>query len=190
MKRTASRALLPVAAALSLLVMHAFLAGCSREPARPNIVVVVLDTVRRDFTGCGAGESFTPNLDRLMSEATGFTNAWATAPWTPPSHASMFTGLLPSTHNCRGRSRTLPTRWPTLAERLGDAGYETAAFHSNPWLTDELTGLMRGFETRFIEASTDMDIFGRSAQGGAETVRNISRWLDGRRQATARSSCS
>lgn len=172
---------LAVAAAVALLSAYSFLAGCSRKPARPNIVVVVLDAVRRDFTGCGAaGESFTPNLDRLASEGTGFTNAWATAPWTPPSHASMFTGLLPSTHNCRGRDRTLATRWPTLAERLGGAGYETAAFHSNPWLTNELTGLMRGFQAQFIETTLNMDVFARSAQGGPEAVRNISEWLDRR----------
>jgi arylsulfatase A-like enzyme len=181
MTRTARRlSLLVVTASLALLAVLPLLVGCSRKPARPNVVVVVLDSVRRDFTGCGGAESSTPNLDRLMSEATGFTNAWATAPWTPPSHASMFTGLLPSKHDCRGRSRTLPTRWPTLAERLGDAGYETAAFHSNPWLTNELTGLMRGFETQFTEAAPDMGVFGRSEQGGPETVRNISRWLDGR----------
>ncbi|MBN2565376.1 MAG: sulfatase-like hydrolase/transferase, partial [Candidatus Eisenbacteria bacterium] len=78
-----------------LLVLVAVLAlpGCERGPSRPNIVLVVLDTVRRDHTGCGNGESFTPRLDALASEGTTFTNAWSPSPWTPPSHASMFTGL-------------------------------------------------------------------------------------------------
>lgn len=167
--------IVPVLAAAALL-----LPGCSRRPEHPNVIVIVLDTVRRDHTVCGGVAGVTPNLDALAADAAVFTNAWATAPWTPPSHASMFTGLLPSTHDCRGRSRTLATRWPTLAERLRAAGYETAAFHANPWLTNELTGLMRGFQTTRIGAAPTMDIYARTAQGGPETVESVREWLDSR----------
>lgn len=169
-------------AVLSVVMIAIFLAtGCGEtRPARPNIVLVVLDTVRRDATGCGETRSYTPHLDGLMAEGTGFTDAWSAAPWTPPSHASMFTGLLPSGHNCTGRNPVFSIEHPTLAERLRESGYETAAFHSNPWLTDELTGLLRGFDTRFVEADYTMSIFGESAQGGPETAGNICRWLDDR----------
>jgi arylsulfatase A-like enzyme len=168
------------AAGLALAAAALLLSGCDRRPERPNVVLVVLDTVRRDHTICGGSASATPNLDSLAADAAVFTNAWAAAPWTPPSHASMFTGLLPSTHDCRGRQRTLATRWPTLAERLRAAGYETAAFHANPWLTNELTGLMRGFETARIGAAPNMDIYARTAQGGPETVAAVGEWLESR----------
>jgi len=154
------------AALAACAVAAALLAfGCSREtPARPNVVVVVLDTVRRDYTGCGPGESYTPNMDSLMAEGTGFTNAWATAPWTPPSHASIFTGRLPSHHQCTAKNPMLPPEVTSLAERLQEEGYETAAFHSNPWLTLEMTDLTRGFDVLHEP----------------EAIRNIRAWLDTR----------
>jgi arylsulfatase A-like enzyme len=157
--------------------------GCSREPARPNIVLVVLDAVRRDVTGCAGDLSATPNLDALMEDGTGFTNAWATAPWTPPSHASMFTGLLPSGHRCSSKSPRFTSDAVTLPEILAVEGYETAAFHSNPWLTDHLTGLLHGFDSEFVAGPPGIqiiDIVAMSRQGGRETVDNVSKWLDER----------
>jgi len=178
MAHRSSRALaVGLAAALALAV------GCSREPTRPNVVLVILDTVRRDFTGCGEGASATPNLDALMDEGTGFTNAWATAPWTPPSHASMLTGLLPSGHRCTSKSPRLVSDAATLQKVLGGAGYETAAFHSNPWLTDELTGLLRGFDSEFVAGPPGIqivNIIAMSRQGGRETVDNVAGWLEER----------
>jgi len=170
------------AALAACAVAAALLAfGCSREtPARPNVVVVVLDTVRRDYTGCGPGESYTPNMDSLMAEGTGFTNAWATAPWTPPSHASIFTGRLPSHHQCTAKNPMLPPEVTSLAERLQEEGYETAAFHSNPWLTLEMTDLTRGFDVLHEETTTDMTRFDQTSQGGPEAIRNIRAWLDTR----------
>jgi len=157
--------------------------GCGeREPARPNVVVVVLDTVRRDVAELSpSGVSFTPNLDRLASEGTTFTNAWATGPWTVPSHASMLTGLLPSSHGCTGYSTFLSDERRTVAEHLADGGYETVAFFSNPWLTDRMSGMLRGFDMRYVETGhDDTHIFNIVDQGGKETSENIAEWLDGR----------
>ena len=90
-----------VAAAAILVVSLAGLAGCGGDTARPNVVLVVLDTVRDDHTAGGGGRrGLTPTLDGLAAEGTVFANAFANAPWTPPSHASMFTGMLPSEHGC------------------------------------------------------------------------------------------
>jgi arylsulfatase A-like enzyme len=169
---------------LGLVVGLTLALGCAREADRPNVVIVVLDTVRRDYTGCGEGASATPNLDALMAEGTGFTNAWATAPWTPPSHASIFTGLLSSGHGCSSKSPRFTAGAPTLAELLGGAGYQTVAFHSNPWLTDQMTGLLRGFESQFVAGPRGIEIVNivsMSRQGGRETVGNIGAWLGGRR---------
>lgn len=154
--------------------------GRSQHVRRPNIVFVVLDTVRRDHTGLSeTGHSVTPELDRIAAEGTAFTNAWSNAPWTVPSHASMFTGMLPSEHACTSRHTRLDTGAPTLAELLGDAGYRTAAFYSNPWLSDEATGLLRGFETRAEAGRKGGYTLCTSEHGGRQTLSNISKWLDG-----------
>jgi len=155
--------------------------GCGAEPAPPSFVLIVLDTVRRDYTGAGpAGERFSPNLDRLAEEGTRFTNAWANGPWTIPSHASLFTGLFPLMHGCNSQSLQLDPRHSTLAEALGGRGYQTAAFYSNPWLSDRMSGVLRGFQTkRESEIPGTMSV-SNPDQGGEETLRNLADWLDGR----------
>jgi len=167
-----------------LLAIVLICCSCSSPPEKPNIVLVVLDTVRRDLPvlgkQCCAGQSLTPHLDELGAEGTVFTNAWANAPWTVPSHASLFTGLLPSVHQCTGRNLALDTSQVTLAELLAREGYETASFFSNPWLTDRMTGMMRGFQYQFAETGAGTKILHKIDQGGPESLRNISKWLKNR----------
>ncbi len=73
--------------AILLLVVATVLAGCGGE-APPNVVLVVLDTVRDDHTGLEGRDrpSRTPVLDQVATDATVFSHAFANAPWTPPSH--------------------------------------------------------------------------------------------------------
>ncbi|MDP6520039.1 MAG: sulfatase, partial [Planctomycetota bacterium] len=161
------------------------LSGCSQPADRPNIVVIVLDTVRRDATGLEANEHWgenTPHLDRLAGESTRFTRAFSAAPWTVPSHASMFTGQLPSEHGCTFTNTKLSGEVETMAELLAAEGYATAAFFSNPWLTDRATGLLRGFETRreAVIGGLGKLTSARGDQGGHETVANVAEWLDQR----------
>ncbi|MCB1183063.1 sulfatase [bacterium] len=161
----------------------AFLAGGCGEPApRPNIVLVVLDTVREDVAA--RDPAARPVLAALAAESTVFTNAWATAPWTVPSHASMFTGLLAAGHHCTHQNPRLDADKTTLAELLGQAGYATAAFYSNPWLSDRTTGLLRGFAT-VQEAPVQGGVAGdagtwRGDQGGRASVGWFRRWLRSR----------
>ena len=152
---------------LIALVTVALLVSCSSAPQRPNIVVIVLDTVRFDYTGPGGVDGeLTPALNGLAQDGTVFTRAWANAPWTVPSHASMFSGLLPSSHKCTGRNFAFLSQTPTFAEVLGESGYQTVAFFSNPWLSDKLTGMLRGFEERFVESGRGTEILATSDQGG------------------------
>jgi len=161
--------------------------GCSREEHRPNIVVLVLDTLRRDATGLSLKTTpaplrvagLTPRLAGLSREGVTFTGAFASAPWTVPSHASMFTGKLPGDHRCTTLHPRLDTGLATFAGTLSDDGYETAAFYSNPWLSDRTTGLLRGFSRRQEAVIGDMfKLRSRSGdQGGSETVQNIAGWL-------------
>jgi arylsulfatase A-like enzyme len=167
--------------AAALFAIAGLVMSCSEGERPPNVVVVVLDTVRLDYTGPGGtDDGLTPALDQLASEGTIFSRAWANAPWTVPSHASMFSGLLPSSHKCTGRSFTFLSESPTFAELLCESGYRTAAFFSNPWLSDRLTGMLRGFEERFVESGRGTEILAAVDQGGGRTVANVAAWLEGR----------
>ena len=173
---------LAIAAAAGLL---AGVSGCGGDNRQPNIVVVVLDTVRDDHTAPGGSRrGLTPTLDDFAADATVFSNAWATAPWTPPSHASMFTGMLPTEHGCTHQYPRLDPALPTLAELLSRAGYQTAAFYSNPWLSDRTTDICRGFAVR-REAPPRGGVRGdrgswKGDQGGRATNFQAREWLQER----------
>ena len=112
----------------------------------PNVLFVVLDAVRADHLSCyGYQQETTPNIDRLSREGALFLDAFSAAPWTLPSHASMFTGLYPSQHQADWGHVYLDHRFPTLAERLRDAGYQTVGFAENVFVGRSF-GLASGFE--------------------------------------------
>ncbi len=113
---------------------------------RPDIVLLILDTQRLDRLSCyGCAVETSPYLDDFAADSTLFECAVASAQWTIPSHASMFTGVYPSTHNTIQSFSVLPDTLPTLAERLRDGGYFTAAFCNNPLVGVVNNGLRRGF---------------------------------------------
>jgi uncharacterized sulfatase len=114
----------------------------------PNIVLIVLDTHRRDRLGCyGCPRGTSPNLDAFAEEATVFENGIAPAQWTIPSHASMFSGEPPSVHMALQSGDVLHPRFTTLAEHLSDHGYRTVGFCNNPLVGVLDNGLKRGFDT-------------------------------------------
>ena len=118
-----------------------------------NLLFVVLDTVRKDRLGpYGHERETTPTLDRFAQGATVFESAVAPAPWTLPVHASLFTGRYPSHHEATQESPYLEAD-RTLATLLGAAGYDTACYSSNAWITP-YTGLTDGFDDHasFFEA--------------------------------------
>lgn len=112
---------------------------------RPNVLLIVLDTVRaQSLSLYGHTRRTTPQLDRFAERAVVFDRAYSTAPWTLPSIASMFTGQLP-----RDTSADwwvpLDDTHPTLAEILASEGYLTAGFVANMVFGNEELGLGRGF---------------------------------------------
>lgn len=112
---------------------------------RPNVILVVLDTVRADrVSGLGYERETTPNLDAFLANATTYTDAVAHAPWSVPSHASLLTGAYPTEH---GATITAPilTHGPTLPELLSEAGYGTYGFSANEYVRPA-TGFARGFD--------------------------------------------
>ena len=113
---------------------------------RPNLVMIVLDTVRPDYLSAyGHPRPTSPFLESLVASGRRFDRAYSSSSWTLPAHGSLFTGTVPAVHRANQKERRLADSLPTLAERLGEAGYQTAAFSGNSWV-QEPSGLARGFD--------------------------------------------
>jgi arylsulfatase A-like enzyme len=111
----------------------------------PNVILIVMDAVRADNTSAyGYPEPTTPTLERLAREGVLFERAFATAPWSLPSHAGIFTGLLPSELYADWKT-PFRRNVPTLAEQLRDHGWATGMFSANVGYVTWETGLARGF---------------------------------------------
>lgn len=115
-------------------------------PARPNILWVVWDTVRRDHMSVyGYGRRTTPFLESWAWRARVYDNCVSPGSTTVPSHASMFTGLMPSEHGASNEHPQLDERFDTFAELLKRSGYDTYLFSANPFLCDALK-FTQGFD--------------------------------------------
>jgi arylsulfatase A-like enzyme len=134
-------------------------------PQAPNVLVLLVDTLRADRLGVyGATPSPSPRLDALATQGLVFEQAIAQAPWTLPSVATLFTGLYPRWHGVVGRSwrhgtppgaspdadwAFLSDALPTLASTANRAGISTIGVSANPLVSRE-NNLAHGFET-FVE---------------------------------------
>jgi len=114
--------------------------------AKPNILLIVMDCVRFDYLSVyGYPRPTTPNLERLAADGVVFENAFAAAPWTPPSHASLFTGTYPSQHGVDvNENLYLSEQNITLAQVLAEHGYRTFGV-----LPDAHLSNVRGFDKGF-----------------------------------------
>lgn len=113
---------------------------------RPNIVLIVLDSVRAaNCSAYGYARQTTPQLDRLAAEGTLFEQAISVGSWTLPVHASIFTGRYPINHGLTVSRHALRPGTETLASRLHAAGYRTGSFSNNAYIS-EATGLVQGFD--------------------------------------------
>jgi len=142
--------------AISGVIALTLLGGiaCGARDSPPNILLVVLDTVRADAVGRTFNRrQVTPHFDRIAAEGSRYLHAYATAPWTLPSHATLFTGLASSQHLAVHESFVLGSQHLTLAEMLAGRGYATYGISSNPWVT-EGRGLAQGFD-EFVTAYSD-----------------------------------
>lgn len=111
-----------------------------------KVIFIVLDTCRKDKLSVYNEEiDFTENLHQFAEEATVFNEAVANAPWTLPSHASMFTGQYPWEHGATQRKLYLETDQELLAEKFDNKGYSTACYTTNTWLSP-YTGMTEGFQ--------------------------------------------
>lgn len=144
------------------------LTGTCSRPARPNVIVFLVDMLRPDHLGLyGYSKDTSPNLDRLAGEGVVFDRAFAPAPWTLPSTVSLLTGLHPSEHGADEplmedgtRAIAFPSAeglWLTADFR--EAGYRTVAFHSHRYLHRSVSDIHTAFEEyhyapeRFVETT-------------------------------------
>ncbi len=107
-------------------------AGATDRPSRPNVLVVIVDTLRADhLPAYGYRGGSTPALDALSEEAVRFEQAFANASWTRPSFASFLTGTRPAFHGVMSKAAALPTELTTLAEAFAAEGYKTGSVMTN-----------------------------------------------------------
>jgi arylsulfatase A-like enzyme len=170
-----------LAAALALASTACAPAPESAPPRPANLVVVSLDTLRRDHLGCYGADFATPRLDRFASEGALFESAFAPTPITLPTHASLLTGTTPPRHGLVDNALfALEPAAITLAETVKGAGFTTGAFVS-AFVLDAQFGLAQGFDEyddRFqIGFGGTLGVEERSATATTDAVLA---WLDRR----------
>jgi membrane-anchored protein YejM (alkaline phosphatase superfamily) len=149
--------------------------GCrgAAEPARerPNVLLVVIDTLRADRLHCyGAPRRTSPHIDALATHGVLFERAYAAAPWTLPAVASLLTSTYPSWHGVRdseGVESRLSDDSTTLVEVLQQAGYETRGYSSHPWVSPQF-GFGQGFAEGAFHLLREGNMRGRPRRTGQD----------------------
>jgi arylsulfatase A-like enzyme len=127
------------------------LCACAKPPARPNVLLITIDTLRADHLSLATTpdpdqRASSPRLAELAADGVVFLSAASPRAKTTPSVASIMTGLYPHEHGVRDLTSPLPAGVPVLAEAFRRAGYVTGAVIGNTVLRRELAGLHRGFD--------------------------------------------
>lgn len=146
-RRAAARALAAPALLLALLVVTGALPlGCAKRATTPNVLVIVVDTLRADRLGGASGRVVTPRLDAFAAESLVLTHLSSPRAKTTPAVASLMTGLYPHDHGVRDLTTPLGGDVRTLAEGLRGGGWRTGAIVGNYVMRDALSGMARGFD--------------------------------------------
>lgn len=126
--------------------------NATRTEATPDVLVVLVDTLRADGVGAlgNPAAGVTPRLDALAADGVLFSQARSSSPWTKPAIPSLMASSWPTTHRVGARRYTdkLPAGVPLVQERFRDAGWRTGSFTASP-LGSTMSGLERGFDTVF-----------------------------------------
>jgi choline-sulfatase len=173
-----------VSVVLKLILLGQLLVlSCGRSEdaaaVQAPVVLISIDTLRSDrLPAYGYPAIATPHLDRLASDGVVYEHAYAHVPLTLPSHATIFTGLLPTETRIRDNAgAVLDAKLPTLAGELRARGYATAGFVS-AYVMRASTGIGSGFETyddelRFVEGAPT----GNLQRPGSETIALAKQWI-------------
>ena len=173
-------------AALAACLLAALTAGRLRCEARPNILLLSVDTLRADrLSSYGYSRGTSPNIDRLLDRGVRFAEARTVEPLTAPALASMLTSLHPHEHGSTRNGLRVRTDLLSLPKILRRQGYQTAAFVGSWTLQEKLWGMAGHFE-RFAEVLNRARWFGMvRREATAEDLNQAAiDWLD--QQLTSR----
>ena len=147
------------------------------EGRRPNVLLITIDTLRRDHLGVyGYGLPTSPSIDQIAREGVVLTDAITPVPTTAPAMASLLTGQHLERHRIMANVGALPGELPSLAEAFATAGYDTAGFYGNEAVED----FGRGFRT-WEEFPRRLGPRGRELADDLGTTR-VLRWLSSARE--------
>lgn len=137
---------------------------------RPNVVFISMDATRQDHLSCyGYSRRTTPTLEGLAEKGVLYEKCFATACWTLPSHASMFTGLHVSQHGTTFDNPLLSDELRPIGQVMSDEGYQTVGFPNNAWLARDF-GFDRGYDTYWLR-NPFMERLSRMTKLGATAVK-------------------
>jgi len=172
-----------------LMALGLWSCGGEPPPTTRNLVLITMDTTRADHLGCyGYDDVATPNIDHFAARGTVFDRAFATAPITGPSHASILSGTYPPYHQVRDNGVTsVPAEVPWLAQILQERGFETAGIVA-AYPVKGVFGFARGFDyfSDILDAPpgsvviTNLHTVGVASRQGEMVSREFELWLDGR----------
>src|SRR5215472_16872995 len=162
--------------------------GAQQATSRPSVFLITIDTLRSDHVSCyGYKQIQTPAIDHLAKQGIRFAQAFTLSPITNTSHASILTGLLPSSHGVSDFGVPLTPDHSTLAQALKKEGYQTAAFIGSAILDSKTLapGFEHGFEfyDNFPEKTETRSRWGRIERRGLDVVQRAENWLDEHRVA-------
>ena len=150
-----------------IALVAATLIGCAPAaplPSTPHpINIVDVDTLRADHLGCyGYDRDTSPNIDAFATQSLLFERTFSQAPNTPPSQASILSGLYPSTHGMVYDEDRISGEVVMLAEALSARGFRTAGFHDGGYLR-EVFGFGQGFELYDDNKGGGLEVIGPKA---------------------------
>jgi arylsulfatase A-like enzyme/Flp pilus assembly protein TadD len=159
------------------------MAACSTQmpaskPSARNLVLITIDTLRADHVGAyGWTRARTSTLDAIAKNGALFEHAYAAAPITLPSHATLLTGRYPPGHGARDNGLRISPDVPTLATELRAKGFATAAFVA-AFPLDHQFGLNRGFDVYGDRLPRGADGRLANERPAADVVNDAIAWLN------------
>ncbi len=174
--------LLRFAFCLLLSFALCFSASCTGPAAPPrahNLLLITVDTLRADRVGAyGYARARTQRIDALAATGAVFEHAYAAAPITLPSHATILTGRYPPGHGARDNGIKVSDNTPTLATELKARGLRTAAFVA-AFPLDHQFGLARGFDVYSDRLPRDQAGRQANERPAADVANEAIAWLGG-----------
>ncbi len=170
---------------MKLVVLLAFVMACGGDVHKPDVVLILIDTVRADHLGCyGYSRDTSPTIDSLAAAGTRWARVQAQSPWTLPAMATIMTGLTHRSHMAGvwdGLFYGLDPSLPILPEFFKNEGYETAAFFNVLFMSADF-GFHRGYDHYDCVSSVE-EVTARNAH---ETVDDVLQWITERERERER----